>query len=156
MLGRPPPSKENPVVIEGLWGDLPNPGPHRLGGSGRVIVVAPEGHMRRLIEVNLTRQGYDVQTFASLEEIPDRQSEPWLFIFDADYISEDEITAFRAEKAWEGVSIQPFGRRCSKSDRASFAEVTFAYKNPPTWMLTKFAIWMTALLALACWWLSRR
>lgn len=115
VTSRPPPSKENPVALEGVWGDLP-PELGRASGLRLVVAVFPERHMQRMMEVNFSRIKFEVACYASLDEIPFAQPEPALLVFDSDHFTDMEVMEFRRGRAWDRVMVKASGQRRSDYD----------------------------------------
>src|SRR5689334_17113429 len=113
MPWRPPASKENPVVVEGVWGDEPNEPPRFIlpEFAQDVVVVAPEAHICRLLETLLERQGYQVTSYRDIGDVPLIQGQPRILIFDGDYITDRQVFEFLKSREWRFGTIYILGDR---------------------------------------------
>lgn len=156
MPWRPPASKENPVVVEGVWGDEPDRPPGFLFPefANDVVVVAPEAHICRLLETLLERQGYQVDCYQEFEDISLIQGQPRILIFDGDFITDRQVFEFRKSREWRFGSVYMMGNRESgypSVKRAGFSsEPRKSFISNGLWraIAVCFAAWMVYGLSL--------
>lgn len=134
MPWRPPASKENPVVVEGVWGDEPNrpPGFFIPEFAQDVVVVAPEVHLHRLFESIFERQGLQVTCYSDLQDIPLIQGQPRILIFDGDHITDRQVFEFRKGRDWRFGSVYIMGNR--ESVYPSVKRAGFSYEPKKSFM----------------------
>lgn len=142
-MKRPPPSPENPVVLEGI---LPSgQGPHHdfntffrnfQAMQERTCAVGLDANLNELIAAN--QEGKDFQAYEGLEDIPWVQREPGLLFFNCDRISDGEIAAFRKERNWKIGSVAAIGSAPSRHKPA-----------PASKSVDPFWIWFTVFCATA-------
>lgn len=102
-----------------------------------VVVVYPERHLQRMLEVNFARLDFEVASYASLDEIPLTQPEPALLVFDSDHFTDSEVMNFRRSREWDRVMVKSTGRRRSDYGRQRTLEASERTR------------WLT-IIAIAC------
>lgn len=110
-MDRGRPSIDNPVVVEGIW-----PGPERQTSEGtfELVILACEGHIVRLLEVNMERQGFTTTAYDHPAEIPPGTPAPSLLVFDGAKLSDEDINELQDFRGWHLSEVWMVGDRQSR------------------------------------------
>jgi len=119
-MDRPPPSKQNPVVVEGLWPSGPSGFDFQFPADFALLIltVGLEQHLRILLEGRVCKNSWEVVHYDDLDSIPLVQKEPMIVVYDSDLVSAEAISRLGSERGWSISIIQPVDKmRLEKRSR---------------------------------------